>query len=288
MAGRFRRRAYRGSHRTPGQERALQHIREAQALSKDLGGTDKDVKDYFFALPPDRLDEIMTLYGATYGADKRAYAEKALPSWRSGRRHMSGLVAGRLFDLLPRHMPFDKKYELVENLWRVMGPSSHRIVRIGLDATEDQIIDVVGRHVNEVVTSYSVPAPLQARFQWLSEGDVKVQEQLLNHLRQMEMHQTVQLSRVQIPSLLKHMQDHGDKTHRLAQVLQIGKHKVELLYDAQAAGVSIERPQLFSAPMSGFRPSHRPNAGAQNGKDYSWLLWVALGIALLLGLAAGR
>lgn len=32
-----------------GLERALQHIREGEELSRELGGTDKDVKQYFFS-----------------------------------------------------------------------------------------------------------------------------------------------------------------------------------------------------------------------------------------------
>ena len=38
-------------NRSVGLERALKHIREAETLSSELGGTDKDVKEYFFSLP---------------------------------------------------------------------------------------------------------------------------------------------------------------------------------------------------------------------------------------------
>ena len=40
----------RGRRRNYGQERALQHIQEAKDLSRELGGTDEDVKSYFFSL----------------------------------------------------------------------------------------------------------------------------------------------------------------------------------------------------------------------------------------------
>jgi len=37
-------------------------------------------------------------------------------------------------------MPFEKKYELVKNLWQKIGPQSHKALRIGPDATVAEII----------------------------------------------------------------------------------------------------------------------------------------------------
>lgn len=262
-------RGYRGGYRGSynyGTERALQHIREAEELSHQLGGTDKDVKEYFFSLPPSQLRGVLDAYERAYGRSKREYAEQALPEWRSGRRHVSGLVASRLFDLLPPRMPLEKKYELVKNLWQKMGPRSHKALRIGPDATVEEIIAKTRDHVMETVRSYTIPESLEQRFKWLSMGDVKVQQELMNRLLDMEKQQAVELTRLQIPMMLEHIRNKADYTHRLAQVLEIGNHKYEMLYDKTALGIALEAP----GPLS---PS--------SAKDMSWVFWLILGLMIL-------
>lgn len=256
-----------------GRERAAQHIREAEELSRQLGGTDKDVKDYFFSLPASQLKTILDAYESQYGKDKRDYAQSVFHEWRTGRRKMSGLVASRLFNLLPPRMPIDKKYELIGNLWREMGPQSHKIIRIGQDAAVDDIIEITWKHVQETVNSYTIPQALQLRFQWLTGGDVNAQQQLLNHFRDLEKQQTVELSRLQIPRMLDHMRNHSDITGSLAQVLQIGKHKFELHYDRNASGVSVQNPRSFTSRSSA-------------AKESNWLWWVIGAVLLIWFLSA--
>ena len=55
-----------GSGRSDGYERARQHIEDAQRLSRELGGTDVDVKKYFFSLPSNQLNVILTEYGEKF------------------------------------------------------------------------------------------------------------------------------------------------------------------------------------------------------------------------------
>jgi hypothetical protein len=100
-----------------GRERAMAHIAAANRLSSELGGTDKDVKTYFFELPPEALRNVLDEYQHQYGLTKRAYAETTIAKWKSGRVQMSGEVAERLYSLLPPRMPLAVKYRLTEGLW---------------------------------------------------------------------------------------------------------------------------------------------------------------------------
>ncbi len=78
--GRYRGNRYRSyNKRSVGHERALEHIREAEALTRELGGTDKDVKSYFFSLSAAQLRSIFDKYESQYGNLAREYAEKTLP-----------------------------------------------------------------------------------------------------------------------------------------------------------------------------------------------------------------
>jgi len=195
---------------------------------------------------------------------------------------MSGLVAGRLFNLLPPLMPFEKKYDLVANLWREMGPSSHKVLRIGPDADIETIVERTRDHVMETVQHYTIPERLQQRFQWLTMGDVNVQQQLMNHLLEMDKRQTVELTRLQIPTMLEHIRNHADHTHRLAQVLQIGKHKFEMLYDKNASGVTLANPTGTPGNKWQSRPA------ANDNTSWRWLWWVAGGLVLLWLLLRGH
>ena len=83
---------------------------------------------------------------------------------------MSGLVASRLYSLLPPRMPLEAKYKLTEVLWRHVGPSSKKTLRVGSDASIDAIVEIASKHIDEVVTEYKIPDKLERRFEWLSSG----------------------------------------------------------------------------------------------------------------------
>jgi hypothetical protein len=122
----YYRRHFRSSRDEIGHEYARQHIEDYHRLVRELGGTVEDVKQYLFSLAPQQLRRILDAYEEKHGAQKRKYAAKTIEKWRTGRVHMSGTVAERLFALLPPHMPLATKYRLIENLWNHVGPNQKR------------------------------------------------------------------------------------------------------------------------------------------------------------------
>ncbi len=272
MAGyRHRGRRHRYGSYNPGRERALQHIEEARRLSEELGGTDEDVKRYFFSLPETDLNIVLDLYEHHHGRQAREYAQSTIKKWRSGQTTMSGMVAGRLFKLLPPVMPIRAKYELITNLWNHCGPRSKKLLRIGLNASLEDVIDVVARHIKEVVVQYKIPQNLERRFDWLAAGDSHVKQELLNHVQQMEKILVVEGVRSQLPVLLAHLRtEQGRQTHRLTQILKIGNHELELALDKTASGVSVLEPSL-----------HRPVLSWSDG-SWQWLWWLIAAAVLML------
>lgn len=265
-----RRYAKRTYGRDYGRERALQHIEDAKRLSHELGGTDEDVKRYFFSLPGSELTIILAEYGRRYGSQAREYASDTMHKWRTGQTKMSGTVAERLFNLLPPRMPLSEKYKLTEGLWHHFGPSSKRVMRVGLDADLEQVIELARRHIDEVVTQYRIPEQIERRFNWLAAGDVGVKQELLNHLRSMERTMVVEAARAQMPVLLEHIKgQHGGRTSRLAQVVKVGKHELELLIDKTVSGVRLEAP------------GYRTPSAANSGGGGKLALIVIAGLVLL-------
>jgi hypothetical protein len=244
----------------------MQHIREAEELSRELGGTDKDVKEYFFGLPPSRLAHVLQLYRQRYGEKEYEWATKTFAKWKTGKVKMSGQTASRLFNLLPPLMPLGEKYKLTESLWRHVGPSSKRRLRVGTDASVDDAVGKAREHVEGVVNGYQIPDGLARRFEWLSAGDVTVKQQLLNHVQGLEKKLVVEDLRERLPVLINHLrQDSASMTKRVAHTLTVGKHELEVLVDRNASGVGLE--------------DWTPAGGAQ--ANMTWLWWV-LGIAAVI------
>ena len=256
-----------------GRERAREHIRQAQQLTRELGGSDQDVKRYFFSLSSNRLKVILDAYEKVYGIKAREYAEETLPRWRTGSVQMSGMVASRLFNLLPPRMPIAEKYKLTQSLWKHVGPRSRMRLRVGLDAEVENVVSKVYEHIDEVVTQYRIPDNLERRFNWLSAGDVRVKQDLLNHVQQAEKSLVVEGARRQLPVMLQHLRgSEGQHTHRLAQVLKIGNHELEVLVDKTAAGVQLEDVAEVSRKSSGVKSSRH---------GFGWIWWFVVWAVVL-------
>jgi hypothetical protein len=270
MARRYRRRSYYSSD--IGHERARQHIEDYRRLEAELGGSLEDVKQYFFGLGPSQLRQILLSYGQKYGESARDYAERTIAKWKSNRVHMAGQTAERLFRLLPTHMPLESKYRLIENLWNHVGARTRKTLRIGLNANVEQVMEAVRKHLEDVVVPHRIPPALEGRFNWLAAGDAQLKQELLNHLRQhMEKSLVVEAARLQLPTMQEHLRgDAGRQTVRLAQILKLGNHELELLIDKNASGVAIDEPQVIQAAFS----RAASVATGQRG-NFKWLWWAA-------------
>jgi hypothetical protein len=79
-------------------------------------------------------------------------------------------------------------------------------------------------------------------------------------------------ARLQLPVMLAHLQGQaGQYTQRLAQVLKIGNHELELAIDKNALGVTVVEPWAARIPAN------------TNAANYSWV-WPAAA-AIVIGLA---
>ncbi len=255
-----------------GLEKALQHIKEAEELSLELGGTDKDVKAYFFSLSGYRLAEILDSYQKVYGIKARQYAEETIPLWRSGRRKMSGMVATRLFRLLPDFMPLESKYDLVKNLWQHYCPKTSKVMIIGPDASEEDVMIEIQSYLEITIDSYMVPEPLNKRFQWLAKGDVTVYQQLLNHFLFSDRDLAIRDAQSRLPVFFQHIREGENYTKSLSRTIELGKHSLQLFFDPTVSGITIKEEVHF-----------RTEGIKSADGDFGWFKWVVgFGILVLL------
>ena len=158
-----------------------------------------------------------------------------------------------------------------------LGPISRHLRPFSPGERIDDLLDEIAelQRIEQVVVNYEIPESLERRFDWLSAGDVHVKQDLLNHLRQMEKTLVVEGARAQLPVMLAHLNSaDGQHTHRLAQVLKIGKHELEILVDKRSSGVKLEEPSVAARA-----------AAASSSGSYAWVWWVA-GILLVIFLLA--
>jgi hypothetical protein len=248
----YRGRKRRGySSRSAGHERARQHIREAHQLSEELGGSDNDVKAYFFSLGAQDLKDVLDEYEKKYGRVPRQYAEITIPFWKNGRRQMSGQTASRLFKLLPDRMPLAQKYSLVETLWEKYSPRSEYSVTFGPLCDASSIRDTVASHLDSIVKAYTVPDALQKRFEWLSSGGSLCFQQLLNHFLMKDRELALEAVNAQVQVVLKEVKFVDHQIRHFKREAMIGGHRVHVLLDPNATSVTLLPGAIRILPKDG-------------------------------------
>lgn len=268
--GRSSRNYYGGYGRSNGREAAKRHIREAEEFSREMGGSDRDVKAYFFGLDDFELDAIFSEYGSKYGWKAEDYARSTIDNWRTGATKMSGLVAKRLFSFLPSRMPLNDKYQLAENIWIHFGPSSRHSFMVGPATDLHLIASTVQEKLDATVTSYDIPENIKKRFDWLSHGDVSVKEQLLNHFRQLEKEVARQKLFSEIPLLQKQMRDHPENSNRLKSIIEIYKHVVEIWVVDELGDEIKDGAPAYS------------NSSAKGGLPWFWIIVAVIVVVYLI------
>lgn len=268
----MRKRSYY-NNRNIGLERALQHIEDAKILSNELGGTDKDVKEYFFSLPKNKLKKIFNEYGNKYGQEVKEYAVETFPHWKSGKRKMSGLVATRLYSMLPPSMPLETKYSMVKILWDKYGPRTNKILKVGNGSTAKQIHLEASKYLLKTIKDWEVDENLKKRFIWLSSGDVKIQEKLLNHFKELEKLQIINGLKDKMPVLLKFSNEYQEITGSLTETVKVGNHKLEIKFDLSNNGIEFVNPEDEIVTIE--------NNDSSNSSSLIWIIFALIVVFLI-------
>ncbi len=248
--GRYRRRS--NHQRNHNLEAAKRHIADAHAFSAEVGHTDEVVKEAFFSLPSASLNNLFNRYGDTWGEVAADYARQTFPKWRNywkrrrlGGAHrwqpdevqMSGTVAVRLFALLPPLLPTREKHKIVEAIWKSYGPRSQKYVYLGPDCDSERVISAIDGHFSNQKVLYAIPKHLEDRFDWLSDNDVTVKQQLLNHFMNEQRRSAVASARLNIPMMLEQMKGEASAhISALSHTVFVGNHHVEVKADPLRTG----------------------------------------------------
>jgi hypothetical protein len=233
-----------------------------------MGGTVSDVKRYFFGLKDAELNTVFAAYSRQYGASKEEYARQAFSRWKSGSTQMSGLVAKRLFDLLPPRMPIAIKLELAGNVWRHFGRSSTHHFTVGPNADPKLFMDKFHETLTAEMQDYNIPENVKSRFDWLAAGDVSIKEHLLNYFKQMDRKIATDSLNEKLPVLQAQMRDHSSHTGSVHTKIEIHKHSVQIWID----------PRLDTQFREGQPERKRSASGASSA------IWVLIVVAVIVAM----
>ena len=224
---RYRRRY---SDRSRGWDYAMEHIEEARSFSVEIGGCDNIIKRYFFGLSSGELDSFMRAYGKQYGTKAEDYARRTFPHWKSGSRMMSGLVAKRLFSLLPEYMDAKNKLGLATKLWQVLSPASRMQVYIGVDTPIEKVLSFVQGELQKEIAMDRIPDALKNRFEWLFGQDVQAQETLLRNFCHSEIELILEKLKLEIPVLQNQVNTKQEETLKINSTVKVNKHEICILF----------------------------------------------------------
>ena len=205
-------------------------------------------------------------------------AIETFDSWKSGKRKMSGLVAGRLYNLLPPIMPIETKYSMVKVLWNKYGPKTNKVLKVGSGVNANEIYSEAKNYLIKIVQDWEVNENLKKRFNWLSSGDVNIYEKLLNHYKDLEKVQIIAGLKNKMPVLVEFINKNENITVSLTETINIVNHKLEIKFNANQEGISITDPEMYTPTYD--KVSDNSSSGVPI------FVWIIIGLFILMIIAS--
>ena len=152
-------------------------------LSSSTEGIDRIVEGYFFDIKESTLLRLLDLYEQQYGISARKYAFMTYPKWKSGSVSMSGLVAQRLINTLPKSLDFEEAYELI----KIVASTDDTSINIKIPGSSSseaasRIIDFSFSDLESEAFSPSV----QRKMQWVAGENIEYARELLSYVLKSE------------------------------------------------------------------------------------------------------
>lgn len=165
---------------------------------------------------------------------------------------MSGRVAGRVFDLLPRFVTAGERLEIAEKLWRHLRPGSNMRMRVGLDVSEEELGRALREYAAAYIRDYAIPESMSERFDWIADHDVETRQELLNHCQTLEWRIAERAVSARIPAIAGMLAQMGRNLSGTArEEIVVGKHRLTIVMDGEHEdGIRLEDPRVVPDVVS--------------------------------------
>jgi hypothetical protein len=81
-----------------------------------FGEVVSNIREEFYNLPNEALNELFLDYGSAYGENAASYARNTFSNWKSGKTKLSGQTMERLVELVPPYLSANQRLSLLESL----------------------------------------------------------------------------------------------------------------------------------------------------------------------------
>lgn len=165
------------------------NARKRHRVSDSLGGIGDEVEDFFFGLDYRSLEAIFQSYSLKYGSGAEDYARRTYAKWKTGAVTPSGETLSRLIDLVPPHMPLERRHQLIRKLrtkhMADMKRNSRRYVTTTFIDWESDLRKILQEEL--VLGREDALSPtMMSTATWLNEGDAAASLRLIRAMEQAE------------------------------------------------------------------------------------------------------
>lgn len=177
---RYRSYRYRGWNNAPSKFSILQ---------RKFGPAVYKIKDAFFHLDHDRLDELLKDYGSFHGKSAERYARASMSAWRSSSKAMSGQTMERLVELVPPYLEPTQRLDILDSILKhnKAAPPS-RTVTVNIKKPEEGLAAIDAALATIAVTDElaHLPPHVMDAATWLYDDDVTAARAVLTKLASAE------------------------------------------------------------------------------------------------------
>ena len=232
-------------------------------------------------LDDQRLRRLLHAYRLQHGERSYEYCVVTLPKWRSGRSKMSGLVAERIFDLLPQFVTSSERQQIAEKLWKHLSPSSDNQLLVSPKSSPEEVREALDDYARRCIRSYNFPDRLRDRFAWIANRDVDLTQRLLNHFQQMEYYIAAETIRVRLPIIAEKLNTlHKGLTANATEEIRVGKHRLKIVFTAAAKADDKPQARRVRIARQNSEALHAADA-ATDDDNTGCLVWILVVGAIL-------
>jgi hypothetical protein len=178
---------------------------------------DSEIIKTLLELDEEKLERLFDLYKNEFGAGAARYARRTYRKWKAGKVTPTRKTFERFLIHLPKVMDFDLKCEVLRHLMEEYCGKENYNLTVYTDDWETTLEPLVRKIIDKPYTA-ELPAEIEEKLRWLSEGEMQIARQILRRSQVEEGKIAVSMLRQEfadIKNLLENAKGKPKVTHQL-------------------------------------------------------------------------
>ena len=192
---------------------------------------------------------------------------------------MSGVVASRIFDLLPPYMSSSHRLNIMEVLWKKYSPRTSVSFRVSANASENDLTVAMEEYWRSMDIRHQLPDTVSRMGAWLTGNDAAKGQELFNHFKELDKKLAIEKCRVIFKTIGPRVRVNEGTNFQATHVVKVGGHEAELSFSRDESNPPVARSKSGSS-----KPTPVESNGDSGGSEEPGIIgWIILnGIVALL------